>query len=66
MHICMETTQGNSCIAVFISNSQKRHVFLFILPFFFYNIRQQDGRMTPEWGLTPVGVVRWQEKGSGG
>jgi hypothetical protein len=39
----MEISQGNSlCIATFITNKQKYHVFIF--SFSFYKIREKEGR----------------------
>jgi hypothetical protein len=36
----METTKGNACVAIFISNQQKHHDSRF----FFYKIGEQEGR----------------------
>jgi hypothetical protein len=44
IHICMETTQGISLYS-YLYLKQKHHVFLFyILCFFFYRIKEQEGR----------------------
>jgi hypothetical protein len=35
------------------------------MSFFFYKIREQEGRIGPIWGLVPVGRGRMQGKGIG-
>jgi hypothetical protein len=46
IHICMGMTQGTSlCSYFFLSQLSKMSCFLFyLLYFFFYNIREQEGR----------------------
>jgi hypothetical protein len=42
LHINMEISQGNSCVATFIPNNKKYHFFKF-----FYKIREQEGGTGP-------------------
>jgi hypothetical protein len=44
----METTQGNSCVAIFISNYQKCHVSLFI--FYVFSSIKSENRRTEQVG----------------
>jgi hypothetical protein len=70
IHICMETTQGNSLCSYLYLKLAKMHVFLIIFYVFFfsYKIREQEGRtgsVLGERGLAQMegGVVG---KGIGG
>jgi hypothetical protein len=58
IHIYMEMSQGNSCIAIL--NKQKCHFF------FCYKNKEQKGKAGPVWGLVPVGGERGWGKGTGG
>jgi hypothetical protein len=53
IHVCMEILQGTSllCIAVFISNSQKRDVFLFS----YTKSGEQENRTGPVVGVLGEG-----------
>jgi hypothetical protein len=69
IHIYMEMLQGNSlCIAIFILNKQKYHLFLF-------SSTKSENRKAEQFlprgwgwggGLVSVKVERWQAKGVGG
>jgi hypothetical protein len=56
--IYMEMSQGNSLYSYL---QQTKMSF-----FFFYKIREQEGRRGPAWGLVPVADGRMQGKGVGG
>jgi hypothetical protein len=47
IHICMEMSQGNSLCSYL--KQTKMSIF------FFYKIREQEGRTGPVWRLVPVG-----------
>jgi hypothetical protein len=53
MHICMETTQGNSMYSYLYLKLPKSHVFLFYLfSFFFFKIREQESGTCTEGTVT--------------
>jgi hypothetical protein len=61
MHIHMEMSLGTPCIATFTSNKQRCHLFIYLfiyLLFFFYKIREQEGRIGPPQGRG--GWYQWE------
>jgi hypothetical protein len=69
--ICIETTQGNSLLAIFISSSKKYHISLFIFYVFFLLQYWRTGgwnRFCPGAGMGAIGTGRREEvaKGVGG
>jgi hypothetical protein len=57
IHMCMETTQGNSLCSHLYLKLAKTLFLILVLWFFFYKIRAQEGRTRwgGGWGLTSVG-----------
>jgi hypothetical protein len=65
IYIYTEMSQKTPCIATFILNKQKCHLF----SFFIYKIGEQEGGTDPAQGgrgLISVGGGRWQGKEVGG
>jgi hypothetical protein len=64
IHMCMETTQGNSLCSYIYLKVAKHHVSLFIFyVFFFYKIGEQEGGTGSGVGETvdTSGRGKWQE-----
>jgi hypothetical protein len=63
IHICMETTQGNSLGSYLYLTLAKTSCFSFyLLCFLFCKIRKQEGRTGSAWRggeSVPMGVGRW-------
>jgi hypothetical protein len=58
IHICMETTQGISLYSYLYLKLAKTPCFsYYLLWFFFYKIREQEGRTGSAWGRVGVGTI---------
>jgi hypothetical protein len=56
IHIYMEISQGNSlCSYLYLKQAKMSFIFYF----FFYKIRQQEGRTGPAQGVGDVGTCGW-------
>jgi hypothetical protein len=66
--ICFETTQGNSlCRYLFLKLARRSCFPFYLLCFFFYKIREQEGRTGSAWGVGDTGgTVEVVGKGVGG
>jgi hypothetical protein len=67
IHMCMETTQGNSlCSSLYLKVAKMPCFCYYPLHFFFYKIGEQEGRTGSAqwgWGLALVGGRRQWGKG---
>jgi hypothetical protein len=62
IHIYMETTQGNAlCSYLYLKLAKKSCFSFYLLCFFFYKIREQEGGTG--WVGALVGGERWWRKG---
>jgi hypothetical protein len=62
IHICMETTQGNSlCSYLYLELAKISHFSFYLSCFFFYNIGEQEGGTGSDGGLWHW----WEGRGGG-
>jgi hypothetical protein len=62
----METTQEFPYSYLYLTLANKPYFTYYLLCFFFYKIREQEGRMGVGGEIGLVGEGKWQGKGVGG
>jgi hypothetical protein len=66
IHMYMERSQGNSCVAPFISNKQKCHFILFLVLFSSMKLENRRAEQVLQGrGMGARGVGREEGKGEG-